>query len=170
VVQAFAYPAGYTISNFPNCIQLGGGQITMSMRKPLLFALLCPCIVATACRVPKDQLPGSYYYVSSSGAESPAADLRENGDFTITRPFFSDPNAPGTINIYQASNRPVQLVGYGTWEVLNDTILGSGEEEAVQFTGRNGNYFYVEAMAVKQRDGRICLYTSGNQEYWCKKK
>jgi hypothetical protein len=140
----------------------------MRVARPILFVSLLPCLFATACRVAKSDLPGEYYYVSDDGSESPALDLGDDGSYTLYRSFYSDPNAPGTIQVV-GKGQIYEHSGSGTWEVLNGSIAGPGDE-AVQFTGRGGGQVYVDAMAVKQKDGRICLYTDGKKEYWCKKK
>jgi len=141
----------------------------MSVIRPTLFVFLLLSVFTTGCRIAKDDIPGEYYFVSPDGSESLAADLREDGSYTLYRSFYSDD--AGSIEIYRAPGvtGPIELSGSGKWDLKFQTILGPGDE-AVELTGRGGAYGYVDHMKTVHKDGRICLYTSGRKEYWCKKK
>jgi hypothetical protein len=143
----------------------------MPAQRGFFVALFSLCVFATACRIPKDDIPGEYYLVSPGGSESDeslALDLKDDGSFTLYRSFYTDANAPGNVQIVGNPNEIHEHSGSGTWELLNQTILGPGEE-TVMFKGEGGGEFYQDGMSTTRKDGRVCLYTSGRKEYWCKK-
>lgn len=132
---------------------------------PFLVCGLAVLIFVAGCRVKREDTIGSYYLATPQGDGALAAKLDDDNSFYLYRGFHSDPHAPGTVVVVGDANAPVpDHSGGGTWKILNPTFLGPAEE-AVQFDGD----LYVDSMMLVQKDARVCLYTSGRDEYWCKK-
>lgn len=122
----------------------------MIERNSLLAMAALLLAICAGCRLSKDDVIGQYSLVAEGQAESLAMNVGSDGTFTLYRPIH------GVTRDWSGS---------GTWELINPTFLGPGDEAIYLKSAR-----FMGAVIVTRRDGRVSLNVEKNDEYWCKPK